>query len=74
MDKLFELDRKINFTIFVLTDLFCIAMGIGVPIFCILYGFLIGWYVTRRVVISTEGVKEILERIDLRIIRVGQDV
>jgi prolipoprotein diacylglyceryltransferase len=30
------------------------GMGMGVPIFCILSGFLSGWYITQRVSVSTE--------------------
>jgi len=43
MDRVFRLDIKIIFIIFAILDLFCIAMGMGVPIFCILFGFPIGW-------------------------------
>jgi len=55
MDKIFKLDLKIAFLIFVLIDLICIGMGMGVPIFCVLFGFLVGWYISRRITLSREG-------------------
>jgi len=53
MDKIFKLDIKIIFMIFVILDIFCIGLGMGVPIFCILFGFLIGWYNTKRVIVNS---------------------
>lgn len=63
MEKIFNLDKRILLALFVLSDLFCIGMGMGVPIFCILYGFPVGWYVTRRALISTKDIENILKRI-----------
>ena len=31
------------FSIYVLLDIICVGMGMGVPIFCILFGFVVGW-------------------------------
>ncbi len=63
MDRVFKLDIKIIFIIFVILDLLCIAMGMGVPIFCILFGFPIGWYSAKRVIINSEDVTFILKKI-----------
>ena len=63
MSKLLKLNKKVICAVFVITDLFCIGMGMGVPIFCILYGFFVGWYITRRVMISTKEIKILLGRI-----------
>lgn len=61
MDRIFRLNTKIAFTIFVIADLVCIAMGMGVPIFCIGFGFLVGWYMARRVTGTTTKVKDVFQ-------------
>ncbi len=35
----------------------------GVPIFCILFGFLVGWYIARMVTATTEQVQEVLPKL-----------
>lgn len=49
MNKLIELNAKGVIIIFILVDLMCVGAGMGVPIFCILLGFPLGWYITKRV-------------------------
>ncbi len=34
---------------YVVLDILCVGMGMGIPIFSILLGFVVGWYVARRV-------------------------
>jgi hypothetical protein len=63
MDKLLGLNTKVAFAIFVIVDLVCIGMGMGVPIFCILFGFFVGWYIAKRATIATANVKDILRRV-----------
>jgi hypothetical protein len=41
--------------IFAFLDLVCVGLGMGVPIFCILFGFPVGWYIARRVI--TRGLR-----------------
>ena len=62
MDRIFKLNFKIVLLIFVFLDLLCVGMGMGVPLFCILFGFPIGWYITRRLAIAEESMKDILEK------------
>jgi hypothetical protein len=62
MNKIFKLNLKIAFLIFALLDLFCVGMGMGVPIFCILFGFVVGWYIVRRVTPNEENPKDILKK------------
>lgn len=54
MEKLIKLDAKIVIILYILIDLTCVGAGMGVPIFCILLGFPLGWYITKRISISTE--------------------
>jgi hypothetical protein len=63
MPKIFKMNLKIVLVIFIVLDLFCIAMGMGVPIFCILFGFPIGWYIAKRITINPENMKIIFRKI-----------
>jgi hypothetical protein len=68
MSRLLRLNSKITFAIFVVADLVCVGMGMGVPIFCIGFGFFVGWYIAKRVTVTTADVKDILSRILLHAI------
>jgi hypothetical protein len=63
MDRFFRLNSKVAFAIFVIADLVCVGMGMGVPIFCIGFGFLVGWYIAKRATIGTANVREVLRRV-----------
>lgn len=65
MDRVLGLNTRVAFAIFVIVDLLCVGMGMGVPFFCILFGFLVGWYITKRETIATSNVKSILWRVFL---------
>lgn len=54
MGKLIKLDAKIVVILYILIDMICVGAGMGVPIFCILLGFPLGWYIAKRISISTE--------------------
>ncbi len=62
MQKIFKMNLKIVLVIFVGLDLFCIAMGMGVPIFSILFGFPIGWYIVNRISMDTKNLNIIFKR------------
>ena len=63
MVRIVRLDTKVALALFLLADMLCIGMGMGVPIFCILLGFPLGWYVAARVSLTSECTKEILRRV-----------
>lgn len=54
MKRLIELKAKNAAIIYILIDLICVGAGMGVPVFCILLGFPLGWYITKRVTASVE--------------------
>ena len=54
MKKLMKLNAKTVIILYILIDIICAGAGMGVPIFCILLGFPLGWYITKRVSASTE--------------------
>jgi len=62
MDKIFKWNIKITLLIFAFLDLFCVGMGMGVPIFCILFGFVVGWYIVRRVTLQGENPNNIFKK------------
>jgi hypothetical protein len=62
MGRIFKLNFKIVLLIFVFLDLLCVGMGMGVPIFCILFGFPVGWYIAGRLITTAESVKELFEK------------
>jgi hypothetical protein len=63
MHRVFRLNSKVAFAIYAITDLACVGMGMGVPIFCIGFGFPVGWYIAKRVTTATANVREILRRV-----------
>ena len=63
MDRIYALDTKIAFAIFVIVDLLCVGMGMGVPLACIAFGFFVGWYIAKRATIATANVKDILWKV-----------
>jgi len=54
MEKLLKLDAKIVVILYLLIEIICVGMGMGIPIFCILLGFPLGWYIVKRLCISVE--------------------
>jgi hypothetical protein len=54
MNKLIGLKARNAVVIYILIDLMCVGAGMGVPVFCILLGFPLGWYITKRVTASFE--------------------
>jgi hypothetical protein len=60
---LFNLDRNKAFIVYILADLFCVGLGMGIPIFSILLGFPVGWYLTKRICASDLDVKSVLSSI-----------
>lgn len=63
MARLFTLKPRWMLAWFVLLDTICVGMGMGVPIFCILFGFLVGWYVVRHLVVAGADLPRMLDRI-----------
>ena len=49
------------FTYFIL-DILCAGVGMGVPVFCILLGFFVGWVIMRIILSRTNDLNEILKK------------
>ena len=61
--RFFRINSIAAFLIFVVADLVCVGMGMGVPIFCIALGFVLGWYIAMRVPTTTDRPREVLGRV-----------
>jgi hypothetical protein len=59
--NIFKLNIKFAFLIYILLDTFLVGIGMGIPIFCILLGFPVGWYIARRLTKSQSNLKEKLD-------------
>lgn len=55
-----RLNARIAFMVFVIVDTLCVGLGMGVPIFCILFGLLVGWHIARRAILATANIKDVL--------------
>ncbi|MCE5215052.1 MAG: hypothetical protein LLF83_10085 [Methanobacterium sp.] len=58
--NIFKINVKLTFIIYFLLDTLLVGIGMGVPIFNILLGFLVGWYVIKRITLSKRDLKEII--------------
>ena len=63
MKKLIGLKPQWALGIFVLLDIICIGMGMGVPIFCILFGFIVGWFAAKYVTATLTPVPQVFRRV-----------
>jgi prolipoprotein diacylglyceryltransferase len=63
MDKLLQLKTRTAVILYVIIDEICIAAGMGVPILCILLGFPLGWYITKRTMTYEADPARVLNKI-----------
>lgn len=63
MRKVFDLRIGWALAIFAFLDLVCVGLGMGVPIFCILFGLPVGWYIARRVTTRPLRVGQLLGKV-----------
>ena len=63
MKKLLGLRPLWALGIFVLLDIICIGMGMGVPIFCILFGFLVGWLAVNYITATITSIPQVFRRV-----------
>jgi hypothetical protein len=63
MDRALTVKDWVAFAVYIVVDVICVGMGMGVPIFCIGLGFLVGWYIAARAMRSTSNLGDALGRI-----------
>jgi len=62
MNKIFILKPGRLLLIYSVLDILCAGAGMGVPIFCILFGFLTGWGITRKILLETDDLHQLLRK------------
>jgi hypothetical protein len=60
MDRFLTSNKWAVLAVYVVLDVVCVGMGMGVPIFCIALGFPVGWYIAARTVRSRSELGGIL--------------
>jgi hypothetical protein len=60
--RIFRIKPLGIFVIYMALDIFCMGVGMGVPFFNIIFGFLVGWYIVKWVSVGTSEVNDILKR------------
>jgi hypothetical protein len=63
MEWFWNMGFKKAFLIYILLDLFCVGLGMGVPFFPIILGFPVGWYLAKRLYRPDSDVKVLLKSI-----------
>ena len=62
MSKLLNLKPLWLFVIYVILDILCTGMGMGVPIFCIILGFPVGWFALKYINREETSLQKVLPR------------
>lgn len=60
---MFKWNIKTALLLYVILDVILTGMGMGVPIFCILFGFVVGWYIARILIQTHESNQVVLKNI-----------
>ncbi len=63
MNKISKMNAKKVFVIYIVLDTIFVGMGMGVPLFCILFGFPVGWYLAKRLTSQKLQINNILSSI-----------
>lgn len=60
--NIFKIHINAAFVLYIVLDMFLVGMGMGVPFFCILFGFPVGWYIVKRLKLSKMSLNDILSK------------
>jgi hypothetical protein len=63
MNKIFKINKKAAFVFYIILDVLFVGIGMSIPIFCILFGFPVGWYLAKRLTLSKKSLNDILSDI-----------
>ncbi|AUB58245.1 MULTISPECIES: hypothetical protein [Methanobacterium] len=63
MNKVLKMNKKKIFIIYIVLDMFYVGIGMGVPVFCILFGFPVGWYLSERLTLPEKNLNNIFNQI-----------
>jgi hypothetical protein len=62
MNRLYNIRLRTALLIYISLDVLCVGAGMGVPIFCILFGAPVGWYIGNRVSMESADLQSTLRR------------
>lgn len=62
LNNLLRLKSLWVFVILAILDFICIGMGMGVPIFCILFGFVVGWFLVEYITATDNSVSNVFRK------------
>jgi hypothetical protein len=63
MGDILKINKKTSFVIYIVLDTLLVGMGMGVPFFCILFGFPAGWYLSKSLKHQKLQINDISSRI-----------
>lgn len=63
LSKLITLKPLWALGIFILLDIICIGMGMGVPFFCILLGLPLGWFIVKYSTARTKQIRVVFRQV-----------
>jgi hypothetical protein len=63
MNKILKMSKKKISVIYIIFDMLFVGMGMGVPFFCILFGFPVGWYIAKKSALHENNLSTILNGI-----------
>jgi len=49
--------------LYIIVDTLCIGMGMGVPFFCILFGFIVGWLIANAITLTVVDVAQVFQKV-----------
>lgn len=61
--NIYKISKKTTFIVYIVLDVLFAGMGMGVPFFCILMGFPVGWYLAKRLTLDRENRSNVLNEI-----------
>ncbi|HII84324.1 MAG TPA: hypothetical protein HA271_05695 [Methanobacterium subterraneum] len=63
MNKFLKMNKKKILIIYIVLDMFFVGIGMGVPVFCIFFGFAVGWYLSERLNLHEKNLSNIFNQI-----------
>ncbi len=52
MNKILKMNKKKIFVVYIILDMVFAGIGMGVPFLCVLFGFPVGWYISKQLALS----------------------
>jgi|WetSurMetagenome_2_1015567.scaffolds.fasta_scaffold102176_3 hypothetical protein len=63
INRINKLSLKSSFILYIIIDVVCTGMGMGVPVFNIALGFPAGWFIIRKFSADLKGMNYILQKL-----------